>query len=198
MTRGRSGLGLAHLGVEPEPTKPKRGPCATRGCKTKHAPVRVSPDERYCEKHATKVADALCRAFVRARDPVCVACGRGDRGVQWAHIITRGARFIRWDARNGVGLCSGCHYAYTKSPARWLSFVERYDPGRVQRLLRREVWGERRGGSVDVAGIIRTYREGSAWEAEDPPDHLFLATESHGEPVSRLPGLPVPGTLDSA
>lgn len=167
---GRSGLGLAHLGREPSPEPTPRGPCAVRRCRTKRAPVRVSETERLCEKHATAKADAAFRTFVRARDPRCAACGRDDRGVQCAHVVTRGARFVRWDALNAVGLCDRCHFAYTKRAAAWLAFVERMWPGRLQRILRRENYGERVGGSVDVAEVIRRYRDGSPWEAPDPPD----------------------------
>ncbi len=166
---GRSGLGLANLGREPTPP-PQRGPCAVPRCGTKRAPVRISETERLCEKHATKAADAAFRGFIRSRDPRCVACGRDAEGVQCAHIVTRGARYVRWDATNAVGLCARCHYAYTKRPAAWLAFVERTWPGRLQRILRRENYGERLGGSVDVADVVRRYRAGEPWEAPDPPE----------------------------
>ena|SRR5439155_2889557 len=148
-------------------TARRKGPatCHVRGCHTAHTPIRVTDDERYCEKHGTKVADVECRRFVRERDPKCVACGRSDEGVQWAHLITRGARYIRWDARNGCGLCARCHFAYTRRPAAWLVFCEKTWPTRIETLLRIEISGERSGDSVNTAEVIRTYRENAPWYA---------------------------------
>ena len=154
------------------PTARRKAPpagCASRGCPATRVRVIVSPTERYCDKHGTKKADDAARAFVRARDPVCVACRDRERGVQWAHIHTRGMRYIRWDADNAVGLCANCHFAYTKRPAAWVKFVESKWPGRWVRLLHRELWGDSLGGSVDVAEVIRTYRSREPWMFPDPP-----------------------------
>lgn len=142
-------------------------------CKTIRAPIIVSSTERYCNKHGTEKADDAFRDYIRAREPICVACGRGDIGVQCAHIVTRGSRFIRWDQRNACGLCARCHFAYTKRPSAWLAFCERTWPGRLQRMLRRENFGEATGGSVDVAEVIRLYRAGITWEWPDPPPGMF-------------------------
>lgn len=130
----------------------------------------VSDEERYCAKHGLEMADRGARAFVYARDPKCVACGDGDRGVQWAHIHTRGMRYIRLDADNAVGLCQGCHFAYTKNPARWVKFVERTWPGRYIATLRRELYAESQGYTVDLAAVILAYRSGVGWRCPDPPE----------------------------
>lgn len=151
-----------------------RPACSVRGC-TKRVEVRVSDDERYCQKHALEKADDACRAWFHEHyRGGCVACGRSDRGVQWAHLHTRGMRYIRWDVDNAVGLCSGCHFAYTKSTARWVKFVESNWPGLYVRLLHRELWGDRVGGHVDKAEIIRTYRAGVPWRMPDPPPGVFV------------------------
>lgn len=143
-------------------------PSGRMSCKERPR-VFISDLERYCKKHGVEVADRAAREFVYARDPKCVACGDGSKGVQWAHVHTRGMRYIRWDAENAVGLCSGCHFAYTKNPARWVKFVERTWPGRYIRTLRRELYAESQGYSVDVAEVIRAYRVGDGWRAPDPP-----------------------------
>ena len=155
------------------PRTRKTSPCRVRGCRAASASVRVEADERYCRKHATAVADRACGAFVRARDPRCVACGSAG-GVPWGQAHTRGMRYVRWDALNSVGLCARCHFAYTRSPARWVKFVERTWPGRWVRILHRELWAERHAGAVDVAEVIRAYREGRSWEMPDPPPGVFL------------------------
>jgi hypothetical protein len=125
----------------------------------------VSDDERYCSKHGTAVADVEARRFVKFRDRRCVACGKFETWLQWAHLITRGARYIRWDARNACALCAACHFAYTKRPAAWLVFCEKTWPGRVSELLRVEIAGEASRDSVDVADVIRTYRTDTPWTA---------------------------------
>lgn len=136
--------------------------------------------EQYCAKHATQKADAEARAWVKARDPVCVARADGrrahtdaDEGVQWAHVYTRGMTYIRWDADNAVGLCARCHYAYTKNPGNWVRFMERTYPGRMQLVLRREIYGERLGGHVPLREVIETYRRGEPWHMADPPPGYF-------------------------
>ena len=160
-------------------TKVQPRPCSVRGCTKTTAPVIVGPDERYCEKHGTARADDAVREWFRYRYPRCAACGRSDEGTQWAHIHTRDMRYIRWDTRNAVSLCARCHFAYTKRPAAWVKWVELNYPGLYTRLLHRELWGDRQGGSVDAGLIIRLYRAAMhtdaplVWQAPDPPDGEF-------------------------
>jgi hypothetical protein len=155
--------------ARPRAERPESERCSVRGCK-KLPRWTISPTERYCDGHGTQKADDACRVFVKARDPICVACGRDDIGVQWAHVHTRGMRYVRWDALNSVGLCARCHYAYTKAPAKWIKFVERTWPGRFVRILHRELFAEQSGGHVDVVAVIRTYRAGEPWAMPDPPE----------------------------
>jgi hypothetical protein len=79
-------------------------------------------------------------------------------------------RFIRHDADNAVGLCSGCHFAYTKRPAAWVKFVELNRPGLFVRLLHRELYQDFLGGSADLAAIIETYARGEPWNTPEAPD----------------------------
>lgn len=92
-------------------------------------------------------------------------------------------RYIRFDAENAVGLCAGCHYAYTKRPAAWIKWLARNRPGLWVRLLHRELWGDFLGGSVDVGDVIRTYRSGVPWTFPDPPPE-WLAEEVRQDPGS--------------
>lgn len=153
----------------PARKRSETSPCTWSNRCSSRVEVRVSDVERYCGKHATLAADREAREFVRARDPVCVRCGDGSRGVQWAHVHSRGMRFIRWDADNAVGLCSGDHYAYTHRPAAWVKFVESRWPGLYVRLVWRELYLDHVGGSVDVAEVIRTYRRGEPYNTPDAP-----------------------------
>lgn len=174
------------------PTKrrlvPIEGPhCASRGCKTTTLRVIVSADERYCAKHGTKKADDACRAWFRANYQRCVACGRSDRGIQWAHIHSRGMRFIRWDRDNAVGLCQPCHFAYTQSPSRWVKFVERKWPGLFTRTLHRELFADAVGGSIDVGAVIASYRAGIPVFCPDPPPGWLAESASRSAEVPADP-----------
>ena len=60
--------------------------------------------------------DALFREFIRmramARVGGCERCGAmppGYKGLQTAHFHSRRKHTVRWDIRNSVGLCGGCH-----------------------------------------------------------------------------------------
>lgn len=143
--------------------------CSWGRCKTKHAPVVVEEDERYCRKHATWVADKLVGDWVKRRDAMmCIRCGRSSLStvIQWAHIQTRGKRTIRWLTEpypgNSVALCQGCHYAYTLKPSNWERYIEGRWPGHWDRLSRLQAEGERSGDAVNVAGIILRYRSEAA------------------------------------
>jgi hypothetical protein len=58
-----------------------------------------------------KELDSLWSAKVRERDGKCVLCGKVGKGVQAHHYIKTKARSLkyRWDIRNGITLCYGCH-----------------------------------------------------------------------------------------
>ena len=62
----------------------------------------------------TKKLDELWSKKVRERDNKCVLCGKhiGDvKKLQAHHWIVTRARSLkyRWDIRNGISLCYGCH-----------------------------------------------------------------------------------------
>jgi predicted restriction endonuclease len=57
-----------------------------------------------------KELDAIWSKKVRERDGKCVMCGKTER-LQAHHYIKTKARSLkyRWDIRNGITLCYGCH-----------------------------------------------------------------------------------------
>lgn len=133
-------------------------------CKSR-ADLTIGETERLCRKHATAVADGLVGTFVKKRDGhTCLACGKSAPGavIHWAHIHTRGKRYIRWLIEpypgNSLALCQGCHFAYTANPANWQRFIERTWPGHWDRLDRIEAEGERNGSSADVVDVIVEFR----------------------------------------
>jgi 5-methylcytosine-specific restriction endonuclease McrA len=141
---------------------PSEMPCSWYVC-TRRATVHVSADEHYCRSHAAKVADKAARSFVMERDRrTCQRCGSQDRPLQAAHLIPRGQRFIHWEPENIVALCSGvngCHEFLDARPATRTTWALDRWPGRIERLWALEAQGERRGDGVDLAAVIRGFRE---------------------------------------
>jgi hypothetical protein len=121
-------------------------------------------------KPAVLMADKLAREFVLERDGArCVCCGTDAFGslggswhgsLEWAHIISRGARHLRWDPDNAVTLCHGDHAYFTDHPVRWRHFIAKtYGGDRWDDLKRRQAEAERRGDKVDVQAVIAFYRD---------------------------------------
>lgn len=144
-------------------TKPPSACTMGRSTHRTHAKYVVGPDERLCVTHAKRIADKLVGDYVKNRDGVCQNCGT-DRNLQWAHIVSRGAPYIRWDLHNAMALCSRCHTNFTIKNHLWIIFLEERSPGLLARLARTEAECEKIGSGIDVAEIIRTFRkvEGSA------------------------------------
>lgn len=71
-------------------------------------------------------ADKLWSLFIRQRDGSCRRCGRGPGEVtlQAAHVISRRYKAIRWDERNGLALCVGCHHWGHKQPVEFDWWVQ--------------------------------------------------------------------------
>lgn len=120
--------------------------------------VTVSETERLCKTHAKWIADKLVGDFVKTRDGCCWNCGARDKGLQWAHIISRSALHIRWNPLNAVSLDAGCHQRFTLNPATWAVWTEEHAPGLWARLVAIEAAGQASGESVDLAAIINEYR----------------------------------------
>lgn len=62
-----------------------------------------------------KKADSLFSKIVRARDGACRRCGKQET-LQCHHLISRTYRKVRFDERNGVTVCVGCHMFLTHRP----------------------------------------------------------------------------------
>jgi hypothetical protein len=141
------------------PTKP----CSWSNRCYRRPSVIVSEDERYCKTHAKDVADRYVGLFVKERDRwtcqnhQCQATHHTAQ-IQWAHIISRGAPYIRYDPENSIALCARCHQAFTVAPARWDIFLARRYPGLRDKLALLEATHEASGHSVDLAEIITYYR----------------------------------------
>ena len=72
-------------------------------------------------------ADRAFSLFIRKRDGACRACGSTD-GLQCAHVWSRRYHAVRFDERNAVALCRGCHVKFTHSQALWDGWCEENIP----------------------------------------------------------------------
>ena len=80
-------------------------------------------------------ADRVFSLYIRKRDGACRACGYSwPSELQCAHIWSRRYYAIRFDERNAVALCRGCHIMFTHSPVHWAVWCEENIPD--YRLLR--------------------------------------------------------------
>ena len=69
-------------------------------------------------------ADKLWSFIIRS-EGFCRRCGRqpGEITLQAAHIISRSYTATRWDLRNGLPLCLGCHHFAHNKPLEFEDFV---------------------------------------------------------------------------
>lgn len=71
-------------------------------------------------------ADKLWSQMIRDRDGSCRRCGRVPPEIvlQAAHVISRRYKAIRWDERNGIAMCMGCHHWAHKQPVEFDWWVQ--------------------------------------------------------------------------
>lgn len=70
-----------------------------------------------------KAKDLAWATAVKARDKACVWCGSTAR-LAADHIFSRKVLSTRWDTRNGLALCCGCHLFRKKyEPFVWALMV---------------------------------------------------------------------------
>lgn len=72
-------------------------------------------------KAAKQTADKWFSLIVRARGP-CLKCGT-PHNLQCAHVFSRRYTAVRWDERNAVPLCRGCHVYFTHRPIEWEDWI---------------------------------------------------------------------------
>ena len=66
--------------------------------------------------------DRLFSLYIRDRDKVCVRCGT-TQNLQCAHVFSRIYMKVRFDPRNAVALCAGCHKYMTHYGIQWEEFI---------------------------------------------------------------------------
>ncbi len=94
-------------------------------------------------------ADRLWSEMIRQRDGHCRRCLRHPPEIvlQAAHVISRRYKAIRWDERNGIALCVGCHHWAHKQPIEmdWW----------VQELIGKETYEALRFEALDYTGTLK-------------------------------------------
>lgn len=83
--------------------------------------------------------DALAREVVFVRDHTkCRRCGKSPPSIQlqWAHIYSRRYLSVRWDPRNALSLCAGCHFWIHANPMDGAEFVRSSVPAQDLQALR--------------------------------------------------------------
>lgn len=74
----------------------------------------------------TNKLDKLCSLIVRSHGQ-CVWCLMTDyEKLQCAHIFSRTYRNTRWDLKNLLPLCQGCHFRAHKCPVEFTERVKVY------------------------------------------------------------------------
>lgn len=66
------------------------------------------PKDKLHKKRLIKRCDIWFSKKIRERDGKCLRCGKLDH-LQCAHLISRTYKHLRWDEKNAITLCMGCH-----------------------------------------------------------------------------------------
>lgn len=103
------------------------------------------------DKDLVKRLDVLCRAAVFDRDGYkCLHCGKRAH-LQWCHVYSRRYRSLRWDLRNCMTLCAGCHLWWHHRPADAVAWWESARPADASAIRIRAQSRERQ--RVDLAAM---------------------------------------------
>lgn len=130
--------------------KPRR---RAAGCSVARCKARPQV-EGLCRTHATRRADRLVGDFVKARDGGCVAKGHHNGSLQWAHIVSRRYRAVRWDPDNAVALCAAHHMSFTVNPLAWDVWVEQRIGADAYRLIKQRALTD---DPADVREVLKKF-----------------------------------------
>jgi hypothetical protein len=88
---------------------------------------------KWVEKELDTLAGKLCKLLAGNR---CERCGSSGP-LDWHHIVTRRIKRLRWDMRNSLCLCKGCHFWWhnvAQLGAQWVWLEHKYGPHRKSYL----------------------------------------------------------------
>lgn len=125
--------------------------------------VRVSDDERYCDRHATWIAGELVGDFVKARDGHrCQIASFNDRPcigseLYACHLIPKGRYpVLRYEPDNITTGCMAHHKAFDEAPLEKEDWCRAYLGERYEELRRQAIEHPQR---PDRAAVIIEFRE---------------------------------------
>ena len=111
-------------------------------------------------KIAYTVLDRVFAQYIRLRDQSCRVCGRADRRLEAAHIISRKIRAVRYDPENVYLMCGGpsptvCHrYMDTHETEKQAWWCAQIGEARAALVRFRATTGKK----PDTALLLLTYR----------------------------------------
>ena len=105
-----------------------------------------------------KRADALCSKIVRMRD-ACQWCGR-RRSVQLqcAHVVGRNNHTLRFDEKNLLCLCAGCHRKAHDDPPEFITWFQKKYPAKMEYIMQNKNKITRRS-AVDYKELVETLKK---------------------------------------
>lgn len=107
---------------QPKARKPIRRVALKRSMAARRV-IRILKVKQPSRTILKRRADILFSQYIRRRDGKCQRCGSMER-LQCAHIVSRAYLTIRWDPRNAMALCAGCHMYFTHHPIEWEMWVD--------------------------------------------------------------------------
>lgn len=117
-------------------------------------PPRIRRRRRGGTSWASRECDRLCGMIVRSRG-ACEVCG-STNVLQWAHIVSRRYRSVRWDWKNNsLCLCSRCHCRYTWNPLAWDEEVLRQLGAEAYQDLKRRALEPKQADPRAVLELLR-------------------------------------------
>jgi hypothetical protein len=121
-------------------------------CSRCHRPARFLS---WCRLHAEDEADRRVGRFVKRRDGACVICGeRRPWELEWAHVLGRRYKRIRWSPQAAVTLCVADHRYLDGHPEEKRAVFRERFPGLLETLER-----EKDSAPLpDLVEILETYR----------------------------------------
>lgn len=88
-------------------------------------------------KARLKEADRVFSLWIRSRDKRCICCGTTER-LQCGHLITRGAKSVRFDEENSNAQCARCNFLHEHRPEFYTTqFLRKYGRKKYEDLVRR-------------------------------------------------------------
>lgn len=121
----------------------------------------MKPSKRAASvRRVEAVLDRLCRYLVvELRDRnTCQRCGATalTHKIDWSHVVTRGAKSIRWTEWNSKALCAGCHRWWGSHPLEASTWFREKFP---ERVILMEAWRQQRSRPKIDRGLVRLYLE---------------------------------------